>query len=415
MDLFKSSIFKTIAPLCMIICLTGMHLKAQNFNSSPVGSGEAGSWSVNLSGGSSIFFGDIKQYKIVPVSNYENEWRFGGALQLGYQASPVLGLRFQGLYAQLAGTRRPSNRYFESSYIEINLNGTLSLRNIFGSFNPRQMWDVYFILGVGITNYNTELMELSTKKVIRKVGYGHGVGFGGRTMEGILVGGMGLKIRLSDKWDLNLESANRGMNSDRMDGKESGFKYDIYNYSSLGVTFKFGRKRSAQFRESNQEYSYFESRKKNVNERPVVTPVKDQPVQPAEIDMLFVAPPILSQPVEPPKEVKAEKETPVVVVLEEEPYQAPQEKPMVQGIEYRVQIRAKYGNAISIDKLSNMYHLPASQIRQNTHNGFYIYTVGSYATYEAARERRNELRSYNGIVDAFVVAFKNGERLDKLP
>jgi len=389
-----------------------MDLPAQNFSSSPSGSGSLAKWSVNLSGGSSIFFGDIKQNRIVPVSNYENEWRFGGALQAGYQVSPILGLRLQGLYAQLAGTRRPSNLYFESNYIEINLNGTISIRNIIGSFNAGQMWDVYFILGVGITNYNTELMELSTKKVVRKVGYGNGVGFGGRTMEGVLVGGMGLKIRLSDKWDINLESANRGMNSDRMDGKESGFKYDIYNYSSLGVTYKFGKKRTTQSRESNQDFNYFESRKKPENERPVETPVKDQPVQPAEIDMLFVAPPILSQPVEPPKE---EKEKPVIVVVEEEPYQAPQEKPMVQGIEYRVQIRAKYGNAISIAKLSDMYNLSASQIKQNTHNGFYIYTVGSYSTYEGARERRNELRTYNGIVDAFVVAFKNGERLDKLP
>ena len=217
---------------------------------------------------------------------------------------------------------------------------------------------------------------------------------------------MGLKFRLTDQWALNLESSNRGLNSDMLDGRESGFKYDVYNYSSLGITFKFGQNK----RTKSEDFDYFESSKKSQNEHPA----QNHPVQPAEIDMLFVAPPVLSQPVEPPK-----KEKPVEPVVEEV-VEKVVEKPIIEkqvtsAIEYRVQIRAKYGNAISIDKLSSMYNLPASQIKQNTHNGFFIYTIGSFSNYETAREKRNELRSTNGIVDAFVVAFKAGERLDKLP
>lgn len=405
MNLFKSSIIKYIALLCFILLVTAQ-LRAQSFNSNVPTSSSP--WSLNVSGGTSIFFGDIKQYDYIPVSDYENEWRFGGGLQFGYQVSPVLGLRLQGLYGKLAGTRRPSNLFFESNYIEINANADISIRNIVSGFDERRMWDVYFILGVGITNYNTEVMELNTKKIIRKLGYGNGVGFGGRTMEGVLIGGLGLKIRLTNNWSLNMESAHRGMNSDLLDGREGGFKYDIYNYTSLGLTYRFGKKRQQQNqnRQKEEDFDFFKNRKGSERE----TSANDQPVQPAEIDMLFVAPPILSKPVAPPKEEK-----PTIVVVEEVVEKPQVITPVVPEIEYRVQIRAKYGNAISIQKLSAQYNLPASQIKQNTYNGFYIYTIGSYPNYESARQKRNELRNNNGVVDAFVVAFKNGQRLNKLP
>ncbi len=408
MNLFKSLVIHKILPLSIMmlaIIMMNSTSVAQNFNSGPPSTYSP--WSLNVSGGTNIFFGDIKQNQYVPVSKNENEWRFGGGLQIGYQFSPILGLRIQGLYGQLAGTRRPSNLYFESNYIELNANATVSIRNIISPFDVQQMWDIYFILGVGITNYNTELMELNTKKVIAKQGYGNGVGFGGRAMEGVLIGGLGLKIRLTNNWSLNLESAHRGMNSDLFDAREGGFKYDIYNYSSLGFTYRFGKKKQQQFtKQKKEEFDYFESRKGSERE----PAIDDQPVQPAEIDMLFVAPPILSQPVEPPKEEK-----PTIVVVEEIIEEPQIVTPRIPDFEYRVQIRAKYGNAISIQKLSAQYNIPASEIKQNTYNGFYIYTIGSFPNYEAAREKRNQLRNYNGIVDAFVVAFRDGQRLNKLP
>ena len=107
------------------------------------------------------------------------------------------------------------------------------------------------------------------------------------------------------------------------------------------------------------------------------------------------------------------EEQPIIeeeLIVEEEVLQ-----PIERTFEYRVQIRAKLGNAISIDHLSNIYNIPTNQIRQDRHNGYYIYSVGSFDTYEQARVRRNELRSNSGVTDAFVVAFKNGSRLDKLP
>ncbi len=115
-------------------------------------------------------------------------------------------------------------------------------------------------------------------------------------------------------------------------------------------------------------------------------------------------------PVSPPiQEVTVIEEPVEVIVVTPKPNETNFE------LEYRVQISAKYNRAISIQHLSNLYNIPVSEIKENTYNGYFIYTVGSFRTYEEARERRNQLRSYNGISDSFVVAFRNGQRLSKLP
>lgn len=357
-------------------------------------------WQINANGGTSLFFGDIKQYRIWPVSNYENEWRFGGGLQLVKQISPVFGLRGQILIGKVAGTRREWKRYFESNYVEFNLNTTVSVRNLISKYRTNQFWDAYFIIGIGITNYNTEVYKLGTKQVVQKVGCGSGKSFGGRTLQGIMTGGLGLDFRLSDTWNLNLETANRIMNSDDMDGRVSGFIYDVYNYTSVGISYKFGRSNKIK---RADEYKYFKQKDKKVKQTEYDYSY-DQPLQPPQVDALTIEPKVVVMPVDPPVEKKTE---PVEIVVVEEV--------IIPGLEYRVQIRAKYGKEISMQHLGNTYNIPVREIKENNHNGFYIYTVGSFTTYEQAREKRNHLRSYNGITDAFVVAFRNGQRLNKLP
>ena len=393
---------KNILSLIVLFFLISTTVTAQSYNKA---SSNRSYWQININGGSSLFFGDIKQYRIAPVSNYENEWRFAGGMQLVKQISPVFGIRGQGLYGKVAGTRREWNKYFESNYIEFNLNTTISVRNIIKKYRPNQFWDIYAIIGVGLTNYNTNVYDLTTKKVIQTVGHGSGKSFGGRTLQGIMAGGLGLDLRLSDNWNLNLESANRIMNSDDMDGRVSGFVYDVYNYTSLGISYKLiGTSNSKKVTEDT-EYKYFDSKDDKV------TPAEydystEQPLEPP-IDALTITPVIVDTPVTPPVEEPVVREEPVEIVVVE--------KVVVPEFEYRVQIRAKYGNEISIQHLSNTYNIPVGDIQENIHNGFYIYTVGSFSTYEQASEKRNYLRSYNGISDAFVVAFKNGHRLNKLP
>ncbi len=406
-----SSRFLFIIIALMILFPTLSHSQSYNRSSS-----FKSHWSFDVNAGTSLFFGDIKQYQIAPVSNYENEWRFGAGTILGMQISPIFGVRGQFLYGQLAGTRRAWNMYFESNYIEFNLHTTIGIRNIFQKYNSKQFWNAYIIFGLGLTNYNTEVKDLQTKKVLRKVGYGSGSGISGRTLDGFFIGGLGVDLRLSNRVHVNLESANRILNSDMLDGRVSGFKYDVYNYTSVGLSYKFGGNTIRPPKEK-EEYSYFRttSKKKDQN---IDTFDYDynltEPVSPPEIDLLTITPVLIEPPKEEPAEIKIVKQPTVPVQVETIPPAEPVRPKYTPELEYRVQIRAKYGNKISMQLLSNQYGIPLADIKENSHNGFYIYTVGSFSTYDEARDKRNYIRSNNGISDAFVVAFRNGVRLNKL-
>jgi len=364
-------------------------------------------WQAQVDAGTSLFFGDIKQYQWWPVYNYENEWRMGFGLQLNKQVSPIFGIRGQFLYGQLAGTRRAWNKHFTNDYFEFNLNTTININNIFAQYNRERFLNAYIIFGLGLMNYNTSVYELGSNKLLQTVGGGNGKGFGGRTLETVMLGGLGLDFRLSDNWSLNLETANRAMNSDMLDGYIGGFKYDVYNLTTVGVSYKFGYSRKKRANTQKQEKSP-KSRNKIDEVETAEYDYAKEPVQPPLLrpEVLLIAPAV-KKPIEEEVMIIEEPFVEEVVILEEEPIQ--------RDFEYRVQIRAKYGNAISTNHLSNTYNIALGQIRQDMHNGYYIYTVGSFETYEQARARRNELRSYNGITDAFVVAFRNGSRMDKLP
>lgn len=369
-------------------------------------------WQIQGDAGTSLFFGDIKQYQWWPVTNYENEWRFAVGLQLNKQISPVFGIRGQGLYGRLAGTRRVWNKHFDNDYLEFNLNTTININNLFARYRNDRFLNAYIIFGLGLTNYNTRVYELGTNKLIQSVGEGNGKGFGGRTLEGIMLGGLGLDFRLGDRVSLNLETANRAMNSDMLDGHISGFKYDVYNVTTVGIAYKFGYSTNNKSN-TPQERSSTKRRSKNNDIETAEYDYSEQPIQPPLIkaDILVIA------PITQSKTVQDE-----VIIVEEPVYQEPiyeevivMEDPVRPNFEYRVQIRAKLGNAISINHLSDIYNISVSQIRQDRHNGYFIYSVGSFNSYEQARAKRNELRMNNGITDAFVVAFSNGSRLDKLP
>ena len=408
LNLSSSTLRNTLAVLVLSFFIS-TNVDAQSYNKT---SSFRSYWQFSANGGTSLFFGDMKQYTFWPVTNNENEWRFAGGVQLNKQLSPVFGIRGQAVYGQLSGTRRSWNRYFESNYIEFNLNTTISIRNIISSYNSQRFWDAYFVFGIGITNYNTEVKDLATKQVVKKVGYGNGKSFGGRTLQGILTGGLGFDFRLSDRWNVKLESVNRIMNSDDLDGWVSHFEYDVYNYTSIGISYKFGIKKAPK---RSDDYDYFEptDKKDDGKEKEINETEYDyygtNPVEPPVVDVLVI------QPVET-KDTIAE-EIPVTVEPIEEV--AIIEEPVIietiiTGVEYRVQISARYNRELSIQQLSNRYDIPAVDIKENNHNGFYIYTVGSFTTYEQAREKRNQLRN-SGIGDAFVVAFENGQRLNKLP
>jgi opacity protein-like surface antigen len=357
------------------------------------GMGWSNDWRVSLGVGTALFFGDIKQYNFYPVFNNKSEWRFNANLIIEKQLSPVFSLRGQGVYAHYAGTKREWDRNFVAKNTEFNLNTAIDLNNLFGRDRKDRFFTTSVILGVGLINFNSTLYELSSGNLVAQGGFGNGSGINGQTLEGIVIGGFSFDFRLDDTWSLRLETANRIINSDLFDLTASGgFKYDVYNNTSIGISYTFNKnkKRVSKVPESEPEMI-------------IPTAVQNEPIAPENS---------LNQVVEV---LAVEEAAPAAVIIPEVITKPKTNEVAILEVEYRVQIRAKYEGKVPISELSNKYNIPENEISESSHNRYYIYTVGSYATYEQAAQKRNELKSTNKIFDAFVVAFKNGVRLNKLP
>ena len=369
------------------------------------GNGFIPAWSLTFAGGPSMYFGDIRQYRFYPIMNHSTELKYGGSLIIERSLSPVFSLRGQGLYSGLASASSNSDRDINSDLIEFNLSTAINLNNLFGTYRSSRKWGIDLLVGIGLVNFNTTLYQTSTGKVLAQRGFGSGSGIGGRTVEGLIMGGLGLSFAVSENWSIRFETANRALNTDLFEHVSGGFHYDIYNHTALGLSYRFS--------------SSGKSIKMVPEDEPgllIVDPDDRAPLQPdqqvrEEMESFNRVIDVLELNEEPLAE-----QTETISEIEEKPeVKEPTPEKAIYGIEYRVQIRARYGTKISVDYLAKTYNLAASDIKENSFNGYFIYTIGSYSTYDEAASHRNVIRSNHGIYDAFVVAFKDGVRLHKLP
>lgn len=364
-------------------------------------------WQVNVNGGTSLFYGDLKQNNFWPATyNGRTEWRLGAGLMLSRQFSSFFGLRGQALYGQLSGIKTSLGRYFQGDYIELNVNGTFNLNSLISGYSPNRKLGVYLLAGVGLTNYNSIIYDLPTNYVLGRRGYGYGHGLGGRTLVGDILGGIGFTYKINHKWSINLESVQHVINSDKMDLLVQNSKFDMYNYTSVGISLKFGHKKHSKATNMKTHLP-----KPFVPNPVILAPVKTKEKQKNTSE---------NRPLQPPTQIqKSQAQT----IKKAQPVH-PQKKfegpvrhltPVRPIYEYRVQIRASYQKPASVTYLSKHYHIAQSRIRTDIYRGYYIYTVGSFDTYQQARTERNIIRTKNGVTDAFVVFFKNGRRIAKLP
>lgn len=185
-------------------------------------------WEISAFWGPSLFMGDIKYYRYVPA---KEEWRFAYGLSAGRRFSALFGARGNLLSGQLAGKQKAGNYRMQSHYNEMSLSGLLYLDNLFGKKRTDRRIQPYLLAGVGLVFYNTELFTLKPDQKVRN---------SGNRTEGILFLGLGLDFRISRQWSVTAESANRGMLSDSMDLWVSGYPYDVYNVTSIGLKYRFG-------------------------------------------------------------------------------------------------------------------------------------------------------------------------------
>jgi len=326
----------------------------------------ANMWMLGVNIGPDFFYGDLGPQGI----GIDNNVSIAGSIFGGRQFTNVVGLRGQLLFAGVRGRKIndskdvPVNRSFSGSLIEFNVNTTINFSNLFSPYKPSRKFFIYGTLGIGFANWNTKLTDLTTMQVITSDSIPNW-----RTAA-VIPFGLGAFYRITNRINVGIEWTFRMAMSDYVDQKATNFKYDFYDYLAFGITVNLGKltKRSAQVK----EYSY------TVSPTPATPP----------------APRIL------PLEIPTPTGATIVPTTQEEYI-------------YVVQIFAFAKTAYKPETIRKRYHItqPVTREREGKLNR---YIVGNYKNLEYARELRDEMLK-KGIHDAFVVAYKNGQRNHVVP
>ncbi|MCD4736623.1 MAG: hypothetical protein K8R53_11310 [Bacteroidales bacterium] len=343
-------------------------------------------WSVNVNAGPNLFYGDIEVYNFYPVTKNNNEWRGAYGFIVNKRLSNIFTLRGQFLHGKLSGSKRKYSRWFEADILETSLSLKFDISGLLWGQKQRTI-SLYAMGGIGLTQWRTELKDMNTDEIISANGNA-GAGIGGRTVEGVLPFGMGIDFRLSDKWSLNLEGSLRPVNSDLLDANKGDFQYDFYSYNFIGVSYHFGKKKVKKPIELPPGDDLLV-----VDDQDNIPQPDEEEIPPVETDEMLE------------EEIRIIEDRIVETESKTEPYES-----VWNGVEFRVQILASR-EIVDSELLSKKFNL-REEIRENNAEGWHRYSVGSFSKYWKAKEYKNVLVTRNNIYDAFVVAYREEQRLE---
>jgi opacity protein-like surface antigen len=369
-------------------------------------------WTIGLSGGPNLFYGDIKEYSFFPVTNNKNEIGYGAGLHFSKQFTPVFGLRLQGMYGQLYGTHRKLNHYFDAETAEANLSAIFDFGNLMFGYNADRFFSPYAFMGIGVCNYKSRLETLNNGTLISEEGYKGDLNIVGTKFTGAIPIGIGFNFRLAHKLSLNLEYSFHILNTDYLDGTKSGFDYDMYNYTSLGLSYHFKSAQPAQM-PPNDPIPDFTQQQEEASE-PIEEAVKNtaEESQQKLVDYESMRKEALKKKadliIEENKIIEETTET----IDQQEPEEFNNEEiaPVKTGKFYRVQLIAKQESKLDIEKFKKDHNIDVP-ILESWYNGFSIYTVGEFTTFNAALGLRKDMIENHNLPGAFIAIFKDGERI----
>jgi hypothetical protein len=321
----------------------------------------ANTWTIGANIGPDFFYGDLGPQGI----GIDNNVSIAGSIYGGRQFSNVIGLRGQLLFAGIRGRKvnnsvvEPINQSFSGPLVEFNVNTTINFSNLFSPYKPARRFFVYGTLGIGFTNWNTKVTDLNTQQVISTDSLRNW-----RTAA-LLPFGLGAFVRITERISIGAEWTFRMAFSDMLDQTKGGFKYDFYDYLAFGVTFNLGNmsKQSPKVR----DYPY--------------------PVYPAQVTPQPTGLPVLDIPARTPQSVP----------------------PPGENYTYVVQIFAYAKRTYSPESIRKRYHI-SQPVRREKDGRLNRYLIGNYKDLQVARDLRDQMIK-KGIHDAFVVAYKDGQRV----
>ena len=280
-------------------------------------------WGVNVSFGSALFYGDLKQYELYPLGKSNryavSERKTAYAIAVNKDFGRIFSIQGQLIQGNLAGDVRKLNRYFEADFMEFGLTGTFNFCNLLSKKDHK--FNVYGLIGFGYMSFHSIsrnqsfVSPSSTDKFIAGEGYDNNGNKTAAVSALTLPLGIGFNYKLTKNFIVNIETSFRNSNSDKIDTYEGGSRKDRYQYSSVGLTYKFNFVKEAKV---NSVAPAIAEQKKPEEVKPVVIEKKKEVVeQPIDVAKTDTKEPIKEAPKEVVKEPIVETK-PIVTPAKED-------------------------------------------------------------------------------------------------
>lgn len=213
-------------------------------------------FAIGLHGGWTQFYGDLRQYDFGFTKAKHDVNNGGGGLFIDYQLNSVIGFRANVLVGTLGGSKRTignpnganQNVYFNSLFIDYTLNTTVNFVNLMYSDRTKdRFFTAYVIGGIGLTSFRTNKYRLKGPNADDVVGNSSSPNNAKETKkfttELVIPAGLGVKFRLSRRFDLGLEYTQRfAPAGDKLDAVVGGKRgSDSYGYFNAFVAIKIGK------------------------------------------------------------------------------------------------------------------------------------------------------------------------------
>ena len=348
---------------------------------------------ISAEGGVTIFYGDIKRYDYIPDHQSPSEIQPIGSLNIGKEISPVFSLRSQFLYGGLSGHKNSAHMNFKSVLMGAHLITDINLVHLFTKtrFGDNRL-NIYASLGAGYIYWNSELYNDIVPVA------GTSLIASSKTGALSIPGSLTIEYLFNKNFSMNIQGMLYVVTSDLVDVKEGGIKTDMINYNSMGFVYKFKSK------SRKNTYIKYELDPSVYEPKAVVEQENKKPDEP----VVIIPNKVVVDTVK-----KADDNMAINHKLEQEALTkenwVPQTEEAWPETVFTVQIMASKTKG-SVDKIKRDFGI-TENITERFEGSWYKYSVGSYDKLWKAKEMRNKLRSTSKLSDAFIVIYRNEDKI----
>ncbi|MDD5570044.1 MAG: outer membrane beta-barrel protein [Bacteroidales bacterium] len=194
-------------------------------------------WSVCLSAGSVIFYGDIRDYDHTPFWKNQMEDKWGWGFRIKKQFTPVFAFSLNFVGGKFAGKREINNEYFKASMFAYDFGVKLDIIPIITRKDTNK-FSLYGTLAMGLIDIRTIKRDLNNN-YLYAYGYDEsGEKLGNATTEMTIPIGLGIGYKIGKRFGINLEFKLYNIGSDKLDATLSNVN-DKISYASLGLVYRF--------------------------------------------------------------------------------------------------------------------------------------------------------------------------------